>query len=76
MPNFLEYRTGVSAGCFAAKGTDFSDALAKATDALRGLDCLHATLLYSSEQNLFGTGEVLAAFTRARGWSTGEGQPG
>lgn len=55
MPYFLEYITGVSAGCFTVEGLDFSNALAKAKDALRGLDCLSAALLFSPDpEPIFG----------------------
>ncbi|MFM9275105.1 hypothetical protein [Pseudarthrobacter sp. NKDBFgelt] len=69
MPYFLEYFTGVGAGCFAVEGSDFSAVLAKAAEALRGLECTRAEVLYSPGPiPVFGGGRVLAAYTRSDGW--------
>ena len=69
MPYFLEYITGVSAGCFAVEGLDFANALAKAKDALRGVDCLSAVLLFSPDPKpIFGKGSVIATFRQDEGW--------
>jgi len=49
MPYFLEYLTEASAGCCTVDGLDFNHALAKAKDALRGLECISAALLFSPD---------------------------
>lgn len=76
MPYFLEYVTDVGAGRLAVEGTDFTNVLAKAKEALRGLDCSSAALLFSSGPNpVFGKGSILAAYTQADGWSTQQTWP-
>ncbi|MDP9987304.1 hypothetical protein J2S98_002471 [Arthrobacter oryzae] len=54
MPYFLEYLTDVSAGCFTVDGLDFVHALAKAKNALRGLECISAALLFSPGDSMGG----------------------
>ncbi len=69
MPYSLEYISGVGAGWFVVEGLDFPSALAKAKDALIGLDCLRALLLFSPDPKpAFGKGSVHAAFTQDEGW--------
>lgn len=69
MAYFLEYETGVSAGHFTLDGVDFSSVLAKAKEALRGLDCTRAALLYSAQPfPVYGQGCVLATYTQSHGW--------
>lgn len=69
MAYFLEYETGVSAGHFTVEGVDFNSVLAKAKEALHGLDCTRAALLYSAQPfPVYGQGCVLATYTRPAGW--------
>ncbi|UKA76180.1 hypothetical protein [Arthrobacter sp. FW306-07-I] len=76
MPYLLEYLTEVSAGCFTVDGLDFNHALAKAKDALRGLECISAALLFSPDPKpTFGKGSVIAAFTKDGGWRFHDEQP-
>ena len=76
MPYFLEYLTDLSAGCFMVEGLDFNHALAKAKDALRGLECISATLLFTPHSKpTFGTGSVIAAFTKDEGWRFHDERP-
>ena len=71
MPYVVEYANGVGAGRFPVDGVDFHDALVKAQEAVRGLDCRSAALLYSPDPlQVFGHGAVLAAYTPAAGWMT------
>jgi len=67
----LEYVTEVSAGQFTVEGVDFNSVLEKAKEALHGLECTRATLLYSPHPlPVYGNGCVLAAYTKAQGWIT------
>lgn len=76
MPYFLEYVTGLSVGRFALEGLDFTNFLSRAEEAVRGLNCLSATLLYSPDSiPVFGNGSVLAAYSRADGWISQEELP-
>ena len=76
MPYFLEYITGVSGGCFAVEGLDFTNALAKAKDALRGVDCLSAALLFSPDSKpILGKGSVIATFRQGEGWDIQDERP-
>lgn len=69
MPYFLEYATGAGTGHIRLEALDLSDVLAKAEDALRGMNCLSAALLYSPDPvPAFGKGSTLATYTRAHGW--------
>lgn len=76
MPYFLEHVTGVSVGRVAMEGLDISNILSRAKEALRGLDCRRAELLYSPDPvPAFGKGRPLAAFTITDGWITEEERP-
>lgn len=78
MPFRLEYATEYSVGWFAVEGANFSDAVAKAVHALRGLGCNSAVLreTSSAHHTRFGEGPVLAAFTRSTGWTMQKNWPG
>lgn len=70
MPYFLEYVTSVGAGRFTLEGVDDINALVKAKEALQGLGCTRAALLYAPAPiSVFGAGRILAAYTRADGWT-------
>jgi hypothetical protein len=76
MPYFLEYMSDLGAGWFVVEGLDFTSALAKAKDALRGLDCLTAVLLFSPDRKpTFGKGSVHTTFTREQGWDIHDERP-
>lgn len=71
MAYFLEYTTGIGVGRFVVEGSDFSNALAKAKEELRGLDCIKAALRYCPvpvPESAFGSGSILAVYTQANGW--------
>lgn len=71
MTYFLEYVTGAGTGRFTVEGVDFSSVLAKAKEALHGLDCTRAVLLHSADPvPVYGQGCVLAAYTQSHGWIT------
>lgn len=70
MPYFLEYVTGATAGRFAVEGADVGSALVKAEEALRGVGCIRAVLLYSPDVGPgFGKGSIVATYTQAKGWT-------
>lgn len=70
MPYFLEYVTAASVGRVTMEGLDVSTLLSRATEAVRGLECLTAALLYSPDPTpSYGNGSVLATYTRAHGWT-------
>ncbi|WP_285247713.1 MULTISPECIES: hypothetical protein [unclassified Pseudarthrobacter] len=73
MAYIVNYRTGTSTGWFRVEGLHLSDALAKAKNALRGLNCAYAVLLFSIYPAQSG-GEVsvVATYTQAEGWSVQE----
>jgi hypothetical protein len=71
MAYFLEYTTPASAGHIMVEGVDFTSSLEKAKEALRGLDCTRAVLLFSPDPHrAIANGTVLAAYTLAQGWVT------
>jgi hypothetical protein len=73
MPYFLEYVTGLGAGHFTVEGADFGVVLTKAKEALRGLDCTRAVVVFSPDPIPgFGAGWVLATYTRSGGWTIEE----
>lgn len=77
MPFLLEYGTDHGAGWFAVAGTNSRDAMAKAVEALRGLECSHAVLRQTTYPHaVVGLGPVVAAFTRGEGWTVQGVWPG
>lgn len=69
MAYFLEYVTGHSVGRSAIGCANFPDTLARAKNALKGLECIKADLRSAPAASAFGEGLVLAAFTAADGWT-------
>jgi len=73
MPFFLEYATLNGAGRFAVEGTSISDAIARASGALHGLDCTGAAFRHTTDSDpAFGEGSLLAAYTPETGWKIQE----
>ncbi|MDQ0826217.1 hypothetical protein QFZ60_002390 [Arthrobacter sp. B2I5] len=69
MPFFLEYSTDKSGGCFTVEGTNSSDAMTRAIDALRGMGCTSAALRQNFDpQPVFGQGLIIATYTARAGW--------
>ena len=69
MPYFLEYVTDAGAGLFTVEGVTPSHILETAKEALRGIQCTRAALLYSpGPVAVFGQGAVRATYTPAAGW--------
>lgn len=76
MPYLVEYVTDRSIGRSVICSASFDDALEKAKEALKGLQCNSAALLHTLEANpVFGEGDVLARYTPAEGWSIREVWP-
>lgn len=70
MPYFLEYATGNGTGRFVVGGTDSSGVLAKANEAVQGLDCIRARILWCPEPvSVFGAGSLRATYTPKVGWT-------
>lgn len=69
MAYFLEYVTLHSVGRSAIACGTFHDALIKAKQSLKGLECLKAVLRYTPVVgSAFGEGMAMAAFTASGGW--------
>jgi len=68
MPVVLEYTTRRSVGRVLVTATSFDTAMTQASSALRGLQCVKATLLLSDGGGLLSNGRVIATYTLARGW--------
>ena len=76
MPYFVECVTDQTAGRSLIQCASFSDALTRAKDALRGLQCTSAVLRHAHGSSpAFGEGPVLAAYTPAEGWRIHEAGP-
>ncbi|KRE81426.1 hypothetical protein ASG86_12925 [Arthrobacter sp. Soil764] len=76
MAYIVKYRTGASTGWFRVEGMHLSDAVAKAKDALRGLNCAYAVLLFSiCPTQPGGDVSVVATYTQVEGWSVQEARP-
>lgn len=73
MAFFLEYVTDRGAGRFTVGASTVTDAVAKAKDAIDGIDCTSAALRHTPHQSsTFGDGSLLAAYTRSGGWTRRE----
>ena len=73
MPYIIKYRTGTSAGSFMVEGIHLNDALTKAKDALRGLNCAYAVLLFSLyPAEAVDEVSVVATYTQVEGWRVQE----
>ncbi|HET7138665.1 MAG TPA: hypothetical protein VFI36_00770 [Arthrobacter sp.] len=69
MPYVLEYVADQAAGRSLIWCAHFDDALNRAKDALRGLQCTSAVLQHAPASTAaFGEGSVLATYTPDDGW--------
>jgi hypothetical protein len=72
MPFFVEYSSDETAGRLRLAETTAAAALSRAQAAALGLRCRTAVLLHTAEPNpKFGTGTVIAQYTRTEGWTAG-----
>ncbi|MDQ0661662.1 hypothetical protein QFZ35_000160 [Arthrobacter ulcerisalmonis] len=76
MPYLMEYVTNGSIGRSIIYSASFGDALIKAKNAQRGLQCNSAVLCHTPESDpIFGKGSILASYTPADGWRISEVWP-
>lgn len=72
MPFYLEYTVNQNADIRSAlDGNSREEALPRAADAVRRLDCGGALLRFSDVASVsFGNGQLVATYTRTEGWET------
>jgi hypothetical protein len=76
MPYFLEYVADQATGRSLIQCVSFRDALTKAKNVLRGLQCTSAVLRQAPASNAaYGEGSIRAAYTPEDGWRVYEAGP-